>query len=168
MSSSLRPLLRCGQGWDLHRLVQGGPLRLGGIDIPHDRKALGHSDGDVVLHSLTDAILGAAGAGDIGVHFPDDDPRWRGADSALFLAAAVRIAREQGFAVASVDVTVLLERPKIAPHRANMVARLEELLAANEAVSVSLKAKTNEGLGEIGSGDAVAALALVGLVSASA
>lgn len=163
MTPPMRPLLRCGQGWDLHRLVEGGPLRLGGVDIPHDRHSLGHSDGDVILHSLTDAILGAIGAGDIGSHFPDDDARWRGADSAVFLLEAVHLARARGLEVGSVDVTVVLERPKVSVHRAAIIARLGDLLGV-AAADVSLKAKTNEGLGAIGAGDAVAALALVGLV----
>lgn len=160
----MRPLVRIGQGWDLHRLVEGGPLRLGGVDVPHDRSSKGHSDGDVVLHAVTDAILGAAGAGDIGSHFPDHDPRWRGADSAVFLEQATRIARDAGLDVGTVDVTVLLERPKLAPHRDSMVRRLAAILGVGVDV-VNLKAKTNEGLGEIGAGEAVAALAVVGLVN---
>lgn len=164
MSALLQPLLRCGLGWDLHRLVEGGPLRLGGIDIPHDKRAHGHSDGDVILHALTDAILGAVGAGDIGSHFADDDPRWRGADSALFLGEALRVAGEQGLAVGTADVTVLLERPKVAPYRAAIVGRLGELFGGVTGRVISIKAKTNEGLGAIGGGDAIAALAVVGLV----
>jgi len=160
------PLVRVGQGWDLHRLVEGGPLRLGGVDIPHDRKAEGHSDADAALHALTDAILGAAGAGDIGTHFRDDDQRWRGADSAIFLREAVGFARARGFDVGSADVTVLLERPKMAPHRGAIVARIAAILGVSEQV-VSVKAKTNEGLGDIGRGEAVAALAIVGLVVAA-
>jgi len=158
-------VLRVGQGWDLHRLVAGGPLRLAGVDVPHDRESKGHSDGDVVLHAVTDAILGAIGAGDIGQHFSDSDPRWRGADSALFVAEATRLARERGYDVGNVDVTVVLERPKLAPHRDAMVAKLAEILAIPTDL-VSLKAKTNEGLGPIGEGNAVAAMAVVGLVSA--
>lgn len=145
-------------------MVEGGPLRLCGVDVPHDRGSKGHSDGDVVLHAVTDAILGAVGAGDIGAHFPDHDPRWRGADSAVFLEHAARLARDAGFDVGTVDVTVLLERPKLAPHRESMVRRLTAILSVGAEV-VSLKAKTNEGLGEIGAGEAVAALAIVGLVA---
>lgn len=159
------PLVRVGQGWDLHRLVEGGPLRLGGVDIPHDRRAEGHSDGDAALHALTDAILGAAGAGDIGTHFRDDDPRWRGADSALFLREAVRLVRAQGLDIGSADVIVILERPKLAPHRAAIVERIAAVLGVPEQV-VSVKAKTNEGLGVIGRGEAIAALVIVGLVAA--
>ncbi len=163
MTVVTRPLVRVGQGWDLHRLVAGGPLRLAGIDIAHDRGAKGHSDGDVVLHALTDAVLGAVGAGDIGSHFPDTDPRWKGADSAVFLEEAVRVIRDRGFDIGNVDVNVLLERPKLAPHREAMRRRLAGILGVTEDC-VSLKAKTNEGLGEIGSGDALAAMAVVGLV----
>lgn len=158
------PLVRVGQGWDLHRLVEGGPLRVGGIDIEHDRAAKGHSDGDVVLHALTDAILGALGAGDIGQRFPDNQSRWRGADSSIFLSDAVDLCRERGFAVGCADVTVILERPKIGPHRERLVERLAELLDST-LDRVSVKAKTNEGLGAIGRGEAVAAMAIVGLVS---
>ncbi len=165
MSRQLRPLLRVGQGWDLHRLVEGGPLRLGGVDIPHDRSSKAHSDGDAVLHVLTDALLGAVGAGDIGQHFSDTDSRWHDADSAVFLEEAVRIARDRGFEIGMVDVTVLLERPKLSPHRAAMIARVSAILDV-PAELVSIKAKTNEGLGEIGAGEAVAALAVVGLVAA--
>lgn len=163
MSRDESALVRIGQGLDLHRLIPGGPLRLGGIDLPHDRASQGHSDGDVVLHVLTDAILGALGAGDIGQHFPDDDSRWRGADSAVFLREALNLCRERGFAVGCVDVTVMLERPKIGPHRKAMVDHLAELLEVS-AERVSVKAKTSEGLGPIGAGEAVAAMAVVGLV----
>jgi 2-C-methyl-D-erythritol 2,4-cyclodiphosphate synthase len=163
VSRAAAALVRVGQGWDLHRLVDGGPLRLGGVDVPHDRAAKGHSDGDVVLHALTDAVLGALGAGDIGQHFGDDDPRWRGADSAVFIEEAMRICRTKGFEVGCADVTVVLERPKLAPHRDSIVARLAALLGV-PAERVSLKAKTSEGLGAVGAGDAVAALAVVGLV----
>lgn len=163
MNQGEAALVRVGQGWDLHRLIAGGPLRIGGIDIAHDRASQGHSDGDVVLHVLTDAILGALGAGDIGQHFPDDDPRWRGADSAVFLREALYLCRERGFAVGCVDVTVMLERPKIGPHRKAMLAHLAELLEV-PSDRVSVKAKTSEGLGAIGAGEAVAAMAVVGLV----
>ena len=165
MSANDRPILRVGQGWDLHRLDQGGPLRLGGVDVPCDHSSRGHSDGDVVLHALTDAILGAVGRGDIGEHFSDKDPRWRDADSAVFLTEAVRLARAEGFEVGSVDVTVLLERPKLAPHRQSIRERIADLVGI-AVRSVSIKAKTNEGLGAIGSGEAAAALAIACLVGA--
>ncbi len=163
MSRADRPVARVGQGWDLHRLVEGGPLRLGGIDVAHDRRAQGHSDGDVVLHALTDAILGALGAGDIGAHFSDTDPRWKGADSAVFVGEALRLAGERGYEIGNADVTVVLERPKLAPHRETMRKRVAEILETAPE-SVSVKAKTNEGLGDIGRGEAVSAMAVVGLV----
>jgi len=120
--------VRIGQGFDAHRLVAGRPLRLAGVDIPHDRGLEGHSDGDVVLHAVTDAILGAIGAGDIGQHFSDTDPRWKEADSALFVGHAAQLARQRGYGIGNVDVTVILERPKLAPHREAMAARLAEAL----------------------------------------
>ena len=165
MSYFDRAIITVGQGWDLHRLVAGGPLRLAGVDIPHDSHAHGHSDGDVVLHALTDAILGALGAGDIGQHFSDSDPRWSGADSDVFIAEAVRLMRAEGLALGRADVTVILERPKLAPHRDTMRKRVAECLGSEEG-RVSIKAKTNEGLGGIGAGKAIAALAIVGLVAA--
>jgi len=158
-------IARVGQGWDLHRLAAGGPLRLGGIDIPFDRHARGHSDGDVVLHALTDAVLGAVGAADIGTHFPDTDPSLGGADSARFLARALELADERGYRLANADITVIAERPRLAPHREAILARLAELLAL-PADRVSLKAKTAEGLGAVGAGDAIAALCVVGLTTA--
>ncbi len=166
MTGAMLPIVRIGQGWDLHRLDDGGPLRLGGIDVPFEKSSRAHSDGDVVLHALTDAILGAVGAGDIGTLFPEADPQWKGADSAAFVREAVRRASLAGCRVGSVDVTVILERPKLQPHREAMVGGVARLLEV-EKEQISLKAKTNEGLGAIGSGDAVAALVLVGLVQSS-
>lgn len=130
-----------------------------------DRHARGHSDGDVILHALTDAILGAVGADDIGAHFPDTDPALRGADSALFLRRAREIAAQRGYAVGNADVTVIAERPRLAPHRAAIVARLAELLEVPGA-AIGVKAKTAEGIGAVGAGDAIAALCVVGLVGA--
>jgi 2-C-methyl-D-erythritol 2,4-cyclodiphosphate synthase len=151
--------VRVGQGWDIHRLVDGRRLRLSGIDVPFERGLLGHSDGDVVLHAVTDALLGALAAGDIGQHFPDTDPRYRGADSALLLGEVVRLATQRGYRVGNVDVTILAEQPKLAPHVAAMQARLAELLGVAGA-QVSIKAKTMEGLGAVGAGEAIAALAV--------
>lgn len=147
---------RVGHGYDVHRLVAGRPLRLAGVEIPFERGLLGHSDGDAVLHALCDAVLGALGTGDIGTHFPDDDPRFAGADSALFVAEVVRLARQRGYDVANVDVTISAERPRLAPHNAAMRARLAALLGV-EVERVNLKAKTNEGLDAIGRGEAIAA-----------
>lgn len=153
-------MIRVGNGWDIHRLVEGRPLRLAGIEVPFDRGSLGHSDGDVVLHALCDAILGALGAGDIGSHFPDTDPRWRGADSAVFVAHAVELAGRDGYAVGNVDATVLAERPRLAPHAAAMRARLAALLGVDPA-RVNIKAKTMEGLDAVGRGEAIAASVVV-------
>lgn len=153
---------RAGLGYDLHRLVEGRPLVLGGVTIPFDRGLAGHSDADAICHAITDAILGAAGAGDIGRHFPDTDPRWKGASSLDLLRRAVEIVREQGLAVGNVDATVILERPKLAPHIDRMRAALADVLGVTPD-RVSIKGKTNEGVGEIGRGEAIAvhAIALV-------
>lgn len=157
-------MFRVGQGWDVHRLTAGGPLRIGGIDIPWERRLLGHSDADVVLHAVTDALLGAISAGDIGTHFPDSDPQHREADSAIFLAHAVRLVGEARGTIGNVDVTVLAERPKLAPHLGAMRQRLADLLRIT-AAQVSVKAKTVEGLGVIGQGEAIAAMAVVALTT---
>src|SRR6186713_1509113 len=109
--------MRVGIGHDTHRLAIGGPLRLGGIDIPHDKHAVGHSDADILLHAITDALLGAAALGDIGMHFPDTDPRWKGAASSLFLEHARELSEKEGYAIVNVDCTVILERPKLKDHR---------------------------------------------------
>lgn len=153
---------RAGTGYDLHRLVANRPLVLGGVTIPFDRGLAGHSDADVVSHAITDAVLGAAGAGDIGRHFPDDDPRWQGASSLDLLRRAVRIVRDAGFEVGNVDATVIAERPKLAPYLASMCANIADALGVAPD-RVSLKGKTNEGLGELGRGEAIAvhAIALV-------
>lgn len=150
---------RVGQGWDIHRLVEGRRLVLAGIEIPFGRGLLGHSDGDVVLHAVTDAILGALAAGDIGQHFPDTDPRLDGADSAVLLTEIVALAGTRGGRVGNVDVTILAERPKLAPFMASMRTRLAALLQVDESC-VGIKAKTMEGLGAIGAGDAIAVLAV--------
>jgi 2-C-methyl-D-erythritol 4-phosphate cytidylyltransferase/2-C-methyl-D-erythritol 2,4-cyclodiphosphate synthase len=153
---------RAGLGYDLHRLVEGRALILGGITIPFDRGLAGHSDADAICHAITDAVLGAAGAGDIGRHFPDTDPRWEGASSLDLLGRAIEMLRERGLAVGNVDATVILERPKLAPHVDAMRAKLAEVLGVT-VDRVSIKGKTNEGVGEIGRGEAIAvhAIALV-------
>jgi len=152
-------VVRVGQGWDVHRLVAGRPLVLAGVTLPHARGLLGHSDGDVVLHAVTDALLGALALGDIGQHFPDTDPRYAGADSGRLLAQVVELVAARGARVGNVDVTIVAERPKLASHMSAMRARLAELLAVDPA-RVGLKAKTTEGLGVIGAGEAIAALAV--------
>ena len=146
-------------GYDLHRLVEGRPLVLGGVTVPSERGALGHSDADVICHAVTDAILGAARAGDIGQHYPDSDPRWKGASSIALLTEVVGLVRGRGLAIENVDVVVILERPKIGPHRDAIQSRLAEALGIDES-RVSVKAKTNEGVDAVGRGEAIAAHAV--------
>jgi len=150
---------RAGTGYDLHRLVEGRPLVIGGITIPSDRGALGHSDADVVCHAATDAILGAAGLGDIGRHFPDSDPRWKGANSLDLLAKARALVADAGYEVGNLDVTVVLEKPKIGTAIDDMRARVAAALDV-DASRVSIKGKTNEGVDAIGRGEAIAAHAV--------
>jgi 2-C-methyl-D-erythritol 2,4-cyclodiphosphate synthase len=151
-------VIRTGLGVDTHRFAAGRRLVLGGVEIPHERGLAGHSDADVLAHAIADAVLGAAGLGDIGEHFPDTDPAWRDADSLQLLRVVVARAREAGWAVAHVDATVVLERPKLAPHRAAIAARLGEVVG-----SVSVKATTGEGMGFVGREEGVAALAVATL-----
>jgi len=138
---------------------------LGGVEIPHDLGLAGHSDADAVLHAITDAILGALAAGDIGELFPDTDPKWKDADSSVFAKRAVAMAREQGLCVGNCDVTVLAERPKLSQHKTAMRRRIAELLGI-QPEAVSVKAKTSEGMGLIGNGEGLAAMAMVMLVDA--
>ena len=152
-----------GIGWDSHRLVEGRPLILGGVTIPYERGLAGHSDADVLAHAVTDALLGAAGLGDIGQHFPDTDERWRGADSLDLLRTVVALVGERGHAVAHVDATVVMERPKIGPHREAIRAALAAALGV-EGEHVNVKASTGEGMGFVGRGEGAAALAVVTLV----
>ncbi|MCH6588164.1 MAG: 2-C-methyl-D-erythritol 2,4-cyclodiphosphate synthase [Proteobacteria bacterium] len=149
---------RVGQGFDVHRFGPGDQVMLCGIAIPHDAGLLGHSDADVGLHALTDAILGALGAGDIGQHFPPSDARWKDAESRVFLRHAGDLVAEAGGRIRHLDVTLICERPKIGPHRAAMVARIAELLGI-DAGRVSVKATTTEGLGFTGRGEGIAAQA---------
>jgi len=151
--------MRAGTGYDLHRLVEGRPLLLGGVAIPSDRGALGHSDADIVCHVVTDAVLGAACAGDIGRHYPDTDARWKDASSLVLLRESVGHVRSLGFEVVNVDVSVVLERPKIAGHIAAIRRSLAAALGIDEG-RVSVKGKTNEGLDAVGRGEAVAAHAV--------
>jgi 2-C-methyl-D-erythritol 4-phosphate cytidylyltransferase/2-C-methyl-D-erythritol 2,4-cyclodiphosphate synthase len=150
---------RVGVGYDLHRLVEGRPLVLGGVTVPSERGALGHSDADVICHAVTDAILGAARAGDIGQHYPDTDPRWKGASSIALVKEVVSLVRERRLAIENVDVVVILERPKIGPHRDAIQSRLAEALGIDES-RVSVKGKTNEGVDAVGRGEAIAAHAV--------
>jgi 2-C-methyl-D-erythritol 2,4-cyclodiphosphate synthase len=155
-------MIRVGIGYDSHRFEEGRPLVLGGIRIPHPRGLAGHSDADAVAHALIDAILGAAAAGDIGQHFPDTDPKWKGADSMELLRSAHQVVRERGYTLAQADLTILIEQPRLGPHLAAMAAKLAELLGAPPG-SVSLKAKTNEGMGFIGRGEGIAVIAVATL-----
>lgn len=157
-SRSLRTA-RAGTGYDLHRLVPGRPLVLGGVSIPSDLGALGHSDADVVCHAITDAVLGGAGLGDIGGHFPDSDPRWKDASSLDLLRRATALVAEGGYEVANVDVTVILERPKIREHVEAMRAAVAGAMGIDPR-RVSVKGKTNEGIDAIGRGEAIAAHAV--------
>jgi 2-C-methyl-D-erythritol 2,4-cyclodiphosphate synthase len=151
-----------GIGWDSHRLAEGRPLIIGGVTIPHDRGLAGHSDADVLTHAIIDALLGAAALGDIGTHFPDSDERWRGADSLALLRAVVAMLGDRGLAVAHVDATVVMERPKLGPHRETIRATLGEALGVT-AGAVSVKATTGEGMGFVGRQEGVAALAVATL-----
>jgi len=150
--------LRCGSGFDVHRFCPGDKVMLCGVAVPHDRGLEGHSDSDVGLHSLTDALLGSIGAGDIGMHFPPSDPQWRGADSARFLAHAASLIAARGGRILSVDVTLICERPRIGPHRQAMVERVAAILAIDSS-RVSIKATTTEGLGFTGRREGIAAQA---------
>lgn len=151
---------RIGLGYDSHRFAAGRPLVLGGVRIEHEQGLAGHSDADAALHALTDALLGALAAGDIGERFPDTDPRWAGADSATFVRQAVELARRQGWRVENADVTVLAERPKLSAHKPAMRERIAALLGVG-AEAVSVKAKTNERMGFVGREEGIAALAVV-------
>jgi 2-C-methyl-D-erythritol 2,4-cyclodiphosphate synthase len=141
--------MRVGIGHDTHRLAQGGPLRLGGIDVPHDKHLVGHSDADVLLHAVTDALLGAAALGDIGDLFPDTDPANRGRDSADMLRQACDRVRDAGYSVVNLDCIVFAERPKLTPHKPAIRARIAEILRL-DACQIGLKAKTGEHVGPIG------------------
>lgn len=158
---------RVGHGFDLHRLVKGRPLLLGGVAIPSPRGLLGHSDGDVVLHAITDALLGAAGEPDIGSLFSDRDPAWRGADSRVFLAEALRRVTSRGYEIENVDVVLHAERPKLAPHYGAIAASVAAALGIDRD-RCGVKAKTHEGLGDIGRGRALAATAFVLLARSAA
>jgi 2-C-methyl-D-erythritol 2,4-cyclodiphosphate synthase len=153
---------RIGQGYDCHRLVEGRKLILGGVDIPHHLGLLGHSDADALLHAITDAILGAAALGDIGKHFPDTDPEFKGADSRVLLREAAKRVKATGYEIGNIDATIIAQRPKMAPHIPGMVANIAEDLGVSVG-QVNIKAKTNEKMGYLGreegiNADAVALL----------
>ncbi len=154
--------MRAGHGFDVHRLEEGRRLVLAGVDVPFDRGALGHSDADVLAHALSDALLGAAALGDLGLHFPDSSPQWKDADSMLMLAACAQKVRSAGYSILNVDATVVLERPKLAPFvtamRENVASCLDLALEF-----VSVKAKSSEGLGYTGDGSGIAAYAVASI-----
>ncbi len=161
MPTPVNPLnLRIGEGWDVHALVPGRKLTIGGVEIPHSMGLLGHSDADVLLHAITDAVLGAAGLGDIGTHFPDTDARFAGADSSVLLAEAVRRVRAQGFELANVDTTVVAQAPKLAAYIPLMRERIALALGVAPA-QVNVKAKTAEKLGPVGQGLSIEVRAVV-------
>ncbi|GKV23170.1 hypothetical protein SLEP1_g32933 [Rubroshorea leprosula] len=147
---------RVGHGFDLHRLEPGYPLIIGGIDIPHDRGCEAHSDGDVLLHCVVDAILGALGLPDIGQIFPDSDPKWKGAPSSVFIKEAVRLMHEAGYEIGNLDATLILQRPKLSPHKEAIRANLSVLLGADPSI-VNLKAKTHEKVDSLGENRSIAA-----------
>ncbi len=147
---------RVGQGFDVHALVEGRALIIGGVHIPYTHGLLGHSDADVLLHAMTDALLGAAGLGDIGRHFPDTDPRFRGANSRVLLSQAYQRVREAGWTIVNIDATVHAQAPKIGPHVAAMIANIAQDLGLDPQ-AINIKAKTNEGLGHLGRLEGIAA-----------
>jgi 2-C-methyl-D-erythritol 4-phosphate cytidylyltransferase/2-C-methyl-D-erythritol 2,4-cyclodiphosphate synthase len=157
-----RLIPRTGMGFDVHAFSGEGPVMLGGVEVAHSRGLAGHSDADVVLHAITDALLGAAGLGDIGEHFPPSDARWKGADSSLFLAHVVELLREKGALIDHIDCTVIAEAPKVGPHRAGMRARIAEI-AGLSVDQVSVKATTTEGLGFTGRREGIAAQAVASI-----
>lgn len=165
MNSSVSfPPIRIGQGYDVHAFGEGDHIMLGGIRVPHHCGVLAHSDGDVILHALCDAMLGALALGDIGVHFPPSDDRWKGADSSRFVSHCNGLLRERGWQVGNADITVICERPKVGPHALAMRQQVAQLLGI-ELERVSIKATTSEKLGFTGRGEGVAAQAAVLLVA---
>lgn len=153
------PTWRIGEGWDVHALVPGRPLIIGGVHIPHSQGLLGHSDADVLLHAITDALLGGAALGDIGRHFPDTDERFKGADSSVLLKEAARRVREAGFEIGNIDSTVIAQAPKLAPHMSAMVQSIAQTLGVAVG-QVNVKAKTAEKIGPVGQGLSIEARAV--------
>jgi 2-C-methyl-D-erythritol 2,4-cyclodiphosphate synthase len=153
------PTIRIGEGWDVHALVEGRPLILGGVQIPHTHGLLGHSDADVLLHAITDALLGAAGLGDIGKHFPDTDLAFKGADSWVLLQRAGQAVAQAGFSIGNIDSTVIAQAPKLAPHIEAMCERIASALQL-EVSQVNVKAKTAEKMGPVGQGQSMEARAI--------
>ena len=158
--------VRIGQGWDSHRLAPGRPLILGGVRVPSEFGLEGHSDADVLSHAITDAILGAAALGDIGMHFPDSDPKWKGSDSLVFLRHARELAEGRGYRIVNVDSTIILERPRLRDYREAIRNKVAEALGVDPS-RVSLKFKTAERLGPVGEGRSAESQAIVALEAAS-
>lgn len=152
--------MRIGEGFDLHALVHGRPLVIGGVNIPHEKGLLGHSDADVLIHALIDALLGACGLGDIGQHFPDTDPKWHGVDSKVLLQDVYKLMNEAGYEVVNIDSTIIAERPKLSPYIPEMRRVLSDLVGA-KVDQVNVKAKTSERLGVIGREECVVATVTV-------
>lgn len=155
--------IRLGNGFDVHAFGPGDHVTLCGVDIPHTQGLIGHSDADVAMHTVTDALFGALAAGDIGQHFPPSDPQWKGAASAIFLKHAVEMARDQGFAISNVDCTLICELPKIGPHAQVMREKMAEIMGLDLA-RISVKATTSERLGFTGRGEGIACIATAALV----
>ena len=155
---------RCGIGYDLHRLAEGRKLIVGGIELPFDKGPVGHSDGDVLVHAMCDALLGAAGLGDIGTHFPDTDPKWKGANSLLFLGRVKKLLDEKNFVIEHIDAVVITEKPKLGPHFSKMRDAMAEAMGIARE-KIHLKAKTNEGVDAIGRGEAIAAYVVATLTA---
>jgi 2-C-methyl-D-erythritol 2,4-cyclodiphosphate synthase len=147
--------VRCGIGYDLHRLAEGRKLMIGGVEVPFDKGPVGHSDGDVLAHAICDALLGAAGLGDIGTHFPDSDPQWKGANSLLFLEHTRKLLDQRDMSIDYIDAVVILERPKLGPHFPKMREALAKSLST-ATDQIHLKAKTNEAVDAVGRGEAIA------------
>lgn len=155
--------MRIGQGYDVHRLVEGRDLILGGVTVPYEKGLLGHSDADVLVHAVMDALLGAAALGDIGQHFPDTDPAYKGADSLQLLSKVGEILKEAGYQIGNVDATVIAQRPKLAPYREQMRVNMARALSV-DASQISVKATTEEGLGFTGAGEGISAQAVALLI----
>jgi len=158
--TSVRNSSRIGKGWDIHALVSGRPLILGGITIPHSHGLLGHSDGDALLHAITDALLGAAGLGDIGHHFPDNDPQYRGVDSRILLGRVLQTITTAGWEIGNLDATIIAQAPKLAPHLPRMIESIAQVLQL-DASAINVKAKTAEGFGAVGRAEAIEVQAVV-------
>ncbi|HEY3309551.1 MAG TPA: 2-C-methyl-D-erythritol 2,4-cyclodiphosphate synthase [Desulfuromonadaceae bacterium] len=156
--------MRIGHGYDVHQMVEGRKLIMGGVDIPWEKGLLGHSDADVLLHAISDAVLGAIGEGDIGKHFPDTDPAFKGADSLILLRRVMQLAEDLGYCLGNVDATIIAQSPKMAPHIAQMIVNIAKVMNAGPD-RVNVKATTEEGLGFSGRGEGIAAHAVVLMIA---